>query len=228
MARTYNTLFMLMSIDGKIATGIGERDIDLDSPNIESLKKGRFQYDSLELMTDVVSLNTGKVMAKMGWNKSKKAIDKIPVDFVIVDNKPHLTKLGIENLIIRTKKLYIVTTNKDHPARQIASGELEVIFYENKIDFTDLFSRLKNNGVERVTVQSGGTLNAELIRSDLIDELNVVMAPIIIGGKDTSTLVDGQSPSTVDEIAMIQDFDLLKVEQLKESFVHIRYKRKEM
>lgn len=228
MARTYNTLFMLMSIDGKIATGIGERDIDLDSPNIESLKKGRFQYDSLELMTDVVSLNTGKVMAKMGWNKSKKAIDKIPVDFVIVDNKPHLTKLGIENLIIRTKKLYIVTTNKDHPARQIASGELEVIFYENKIDFTDLFSRLKNNGVERVTVQSGGTLNAELIRSDLIDELNVVMAPIIIGGKDTSTLVDGQSPSTVDEIAMIQDFDLLKVEQLKESFLHLMYKRKKV
>ena len=29
--RTFNTLFMLMSVDGKICTGVGDRDIDLDS-----------------------------------------------------------------------------------------------------------------------------------------------------------------------------------------------------
>jgi 2,5-diamino-6-(ribosylamino)-4(3H)-pyrimidinone 5'-phosphate reductase len=45
--------------------------------------------------------------------------------------------------------------------------------------------------MERVLVEGGGTLNFELIRLNLVDELNVYIAPMIFGGSSAPTLADG-------------------------------------
>ena len=221
--RTFNTLFMLMSVDGKICTGVGDRDIDLDSKNIKSLREGRSQYDQLELETDLASFNTGKVMEKMGWNESKTSIKKIPVDFIIVDNKPHLTERGLRNLCKRVKKLYIVTSNSNHPAIKMQIENLEVIYYDDKVDFTDLFIRLKTVGIERVTIQSGGTMNTELVRACLIEELSLVVAPILVGGSKTSSLLDGVDIVSTDDLSSIADLDLINVTEMSGSYIHYRY-----
>lgn len=90
------TLFMLMSVDGKISTGNNdERDFDKDLPGVAGVGDGLDQYYELEQKTDLFSFNTGRVMAKVGWNDEKSDINKSPVSFIIVDNKPHLTNLGI-------------------------------------------------------------------------------------------------------------------------------------
>ncbi len=219
------TLFMLMSFDGKISTGsVDERDFDKDLPNIAGAKEGLQQYYALEEKTDLFSFNTARNMAKVGWNDQKKSIEKLPVEFVIVDNKPHLTTLGVENLIKRTKKLYIVTTNADHPALAIESDSLEVISYEQAIDFTNLFERLKQNGADRLTVQSGGEMNANLLRLGLINNLSIVVAPILVGGRDTSTLIDGDSLSSVEDLQKVRTLELISINPLENSYVHALYK----
>ena len=89
---------MLMSVDGKISTGsVEERDFDTDLPSIPGVADGLQQYYDLEQQTDLASFNTGRVMAKVGWNEPKETIEKLPVTFVFVDNKPHLTKLGVSS-----------------------------------------------------------------------------------------------------------------------------------
>ena len=95
MNRPITTLFMLMSVDGKISTGDrDELDVDRDFPLIGGLKEGLYQYYDIEQTTDLWSLNTGRVQAKMGVNE-KPIPQKGPVSFVLVDSK-HLTKHGIE------------------------------------------------------------------------------------------------------------------------------------
>ncbi len=224
--RTYNTLFMLMSIDGKISTGVGGRDIDADSKYVDSLKNGRYQYEALEQETDLVSFNTGLVMAKVGWNEDRESINEIPVEFIIVDNKPHLTKLGISNLLKHVKRLYIVTNNSNHPAFNIEDLNLEVIFFEESIDFGELFCKLKERGVDRVTVQSGGIMNSLLVREGLVDELSLVVAPVMIGGENTPTLQDGLSLANVEELSLIKEFEIIEAKVLDKSFLHLRYKKK--
>ena len=67
MERPVTTLFMLESLDGKISTGAGDNlDIDKDFPMIQGVKEGLHQYYELEGKTDWFSLNTGRVMAKIG------------------------------------------------------------------------------------------------------------------------------------------------------------------
>lgn len=225
MKRPQTTLFMLVSVDGKISTGSNdERDFDKDLHNTDGIKEGLQQYYDLEQQTDLCSFNSGRVMAKVGWNEPKDNIEKIPVDFVLVDNKPHLTELGVNNLLARTKKLYLVTTNKEHPALQVSDPNLEVISYEDAVDFSDLFAKLGTYGVDKMTIQSGGELNAILIRSGLIDYVSLVFAPLLVGGKNTTSLVDGKSLETIEDLKMLRTMTLLEAKPLNDSFLHLRYK----
>lgn len=224
MARPHTTLFLLESLDGKISTGeSNERDLDQDMPFIEGVFEGRKQYDDLEQETDLCSLNSGKVMAKIGWNEVKESIEKIPVSFVIIDNKPHLTELGISNLLKRTKKLYIVTTNAAHPAKHVDDPRLEVCHFDDKVNFEELFEQLYAKGEERITLQSGGELNAVLLRAGMIDEVSIVIAPMLVGGRDTPTLVDGESLVTKEDLSKVRPLKLREARTLNSSYLHLSY-----
>ncbi len=224
LTRPYTTLFMLMSLDGKISTGaVDERDVDKDYRQIVGLKEGLKQYYDLEKQTDRYSLNTGKVMAKIGVNGEHNPIKSPDVNFIIIDNK-HLTAQGVTNLCDNLEKLFLVTHNKAHPAFSIKRDNLEIILYENEIDFVDLFSKLKNvYGIEKVTIQSGGTLNSILIRHDLIDRVSIVVAPCLIGGVSTPTLVDGDPLISQEDLKMIKTLKLTKADVLDDSYLHLTY-----
>jgi 2,5-diamino-6-(ribosylamino)-4(3H)-pyrimidinone 5'-phosphate reductase len=73
MEKPVTTLFMLMSVDGKISTGnIDDRDVDKDFLKIIGIKEGLKQYYDIEQTTDLFSMNSGKVVVKVVANVKKK------------------------------------------------------------------------------------------------------------------------------------------------------------
>lgn len=216
---------MLMSVDGKISTGDTDvMDFDKDLWKIVGAKEGLQLYYDIEKTTDLFSLNTGRVMAKIGLNDRKDEPKKVPVSFVIIDNAPHLTRNGILYLSRWLKNLYLVTTNMAHPVFSVKSSNIVPVLYDKTVDFPNLFQILKEKyQVDKLTIQSGGTLNAALIRQGLIDQISVVIAPVLIGGKDTPTLVDGESLHSFDELKDIAVLKLVSCEPLRGSYLHLKY-----
>lgn len=217
---------MLSSVDGKISTGSSDQlDVDQDFPRIKGIKEGLKQYYEIEQTTDLHSLCSGRVLAKVGANKPQQHIVQRPVSFLVVDNEPHLNSIGVDNFIRKSKKLYIITTNKNHPAyKRKDADNLEMIPYQNEIDFVDLFKKLKTDyGIDRVTIQTGGTLNSIFLRKKLIDAISIVVAPALIGGKDTSSLIDGKSLSSAKELSLVKALKLTEVKKLDHSYLHLKY-----
>lgn len=218
---------MLISADGKISTGdIDSRDFDIDLKKVKGVKEGLYQYYDIEKTTDINSFNTGRVMAKIGVNTKKEPKIKSPCTFIIIDNKPHLTGKGILYLTKWVRRLILVTTNKQHPALKMQNlNNLEVVYYSKKIDLLNLFVDLKEKfKMKRITLQSGGSMNAELFRNGLVDRLSIVVAPCIIGGKNTPSLVDGLSLRKEIDLKFIKTLTLDKIKRLKNSYLHIIYK----
>ncbi|MFA6408197.1 MAG: dihydrofolate reductase family protein [Candidatus Paceibacterota bacterium] len=228
MNKPYTTLFLLVSVDGKISTGDTDKmDVDTDFPNIDGIKEGLGQYYDIEKETDPFSLNTGRVFKKIGINEKTDEPEKQDVSFIVVDNEPHLTERGVSYLAKKTKNLIIITTNNDHPAVALKRdfGNIHILEYDGVVDFGDAFSRLKiEYGVDRLTVQSGGSLNAVLIREGLIDRVLLVVAPALVGGGDTSTLMDGESLHTTDELNKIKTLDLVEARPLQNSYLLLEYR----
>jgi len=226
MKKPIATLFMLMSADGKITLGDNDSlDVDKDFPKIKGVKEGLPQYYQLEKMTDFYSLNSGRTLAKVGVNEWKN-IKRTVVNFVVIDNQPHLNSKGLDNMLKKSKRLFLVTANKNHPAfARKEEKNLEIIYFKNKIDFKKLFSILKEKfGVNRMTIQTGGALNSVFLRAGLIDKLSIVVAPLLIGGKDTDSLITGQSLKSVKEFAKIRALKLISINKLKHSYINIKYR----
>jgi 2,5-diamino-6-(ribosylamino)-4(3H)-pyrimidinone 5'-phosphate reductase len=224
--RSLTTLFMLMSLDGKISTGKTDNlDFDVDFPHIPGVSEGLHQYYEMEQTTDFNSFNSGFVQAKVGVNDKKEPV-KIPVSFIVIDSKPHLTEDGVNYFIQKSKTFYLVTTNKHHPAYQVSFADnLKIIQYDKEIDFNDLFFRLKNEfHVDKITIQTGGTLNAVLLRQGLIDYVSILVAPCLIGGNQTPTIIDGESFTSIEELGKIKTLELETVNVLEDSYIHLRYK----
>jgi 2,5-diamino-6-(ribosylamino)-4(3H)-pyrimidinone 5'-phosphate reductase len=228
MDRTYNTLFLVESLDGKISTGsVDDLDVDKDFKRIHGLKEGLNQYYKIEETTSLFSLNSGRVMEKIGVNVRTEEPTKMECSFIIIDNKPHLNEKGVEYLSKWVKKLFLVTTNKNHPAFLIKERllNIEIIYYPQKIDFKNLFAELKNKyQIDNVTIQSGGDLNSQLVRLDLIEEVSIVIAPCLIGGSQTQSLIGGESLKSQQDLLKIKTLKLKNCKVLNDSYLYVQYK----
>ncbi len=222
MRRPVTTLYMLVSVDGKISTGAtDELDVDRDFPQIPGLKEGLHQYYEIEQTTDLWSFNTGRVQEKMGAN-IKEMPAKTPVSFVLLDNH-HLNEHGVRYFCARSDQFVLITTNKDHPAFGVHEDNLHIIFQE-KLALADALVQLKERfGCERLTIQSGGTVNGLFLREKLFDFVDIVVAPVLIGGKDTSTLIDGRSLLSQEELSQLGVLRLVEASTLQDSYVRLRY-----
>lgn len=225
--RSETTLFLIESLDGKISTGdVDELDVDMDFPRIVGVKEGLHQYYEIEKTTDMFSLNSGRVMAKIGVNVRTEEPKKIGCSFIIIDNKPHLDEKGTEYMAKWVHVLYLVTTNRDHPAYKLRGKykNIEIIEYSNKVDFIDLFRLMKHKyHAEKITLQSGGSLNAEWVRLGLVDHVSIVIAPCMIGGANTQSLVGGESLHNETDLKKIKALKLIKCEVLQNSYIHVYY-----
>ena len=223
MNRPVTTLFMLMSVDGKISTGAtDEMDVDRDFPRIPGLREGLHQYYEIEQTTDLWSFNTGRVQAKMGVN-TKEMPAKTPVSFVLLDNH-RLDEHGVRYFCARSRQFVLITTNRDHPAFGVHGENLHII-YQEELSLGGALAELKARfGCERLTVQSGGTVNGLFLRDKLLDFVDVVVAPALIGGKDTATLIDGRSLRSGDELDRLGVLRLTGADVLRDSYVRLRYR----
>lgn len=226
-ARPETTLFLMVSVDGKITSGDSDvLDPDKDWRRIVGVKEGISQYYALERQTDLHSLNTGRVMAKIGVNERTDEPKKMAASFIIIDNKPHLQESGLRYLSKCVRTLYLVTSNKDHPVHKVAGRLDNVIVLENNshVDLEGVLETMRaEHGIERITIQSGGTLNAAFLRKRLIDHVSVIIAPLLVGGKDTSTLVDGESLHSLDDLLQIKALKLVSCDVLDHSYIHLKY-----
>ncbi len=227
--RPITTLFLLESLDGKISSGnTDELDADKDWCKIDGVKEGLHQYYEIESTTDYFSLNTGRVMAKIWANDRKEYHNKVEVKFVIVDNKPHLNENGINYICNWVERLILVTTNKNHIAHSLTDkyANLDILYY-NELDLTKLLEDLYSKyNAEKLTIQSGGSLNGLFLRNNLIDYVNIIIAPLLVGGKDVSTLIDGEAISNAEELNKLKALELIECNQLDNSYVQLKYKVK--
>lgn len=98
------------------------------------------------------------------------------------------------------------------------------IIYQNELSLKDALTKLKSKyGCEKITIQTGGTLNGLFLREKLLDYIDVIVAPVLIGGKDTSTLIYGKSLFSENELSKLGVLKLQECVVLENSYLRLRY-----
>ena len=130
---------------------------------------------------------------------------------------------GIRYFCALSKEFVLITTNTRHPAFNVEDENLHII-YQNELSLKDALIKLKSEyGCERITIQTGGTLNNLFLREKLFDYVDIIIAPVLIGGKDTSTLIDGKSLTEECELSKLGVVKLQECVVLENSYLRLRY-----
>jgi 5-amino-6-(5-phosphoribosylamino)uracil reductase len=107
-----------------------------------------------------------------------------------------------------------------------ATSQFDRIIYAKtaggEIDWIDAFQQLANFDIKRLAILGGGKLVASVLAAGLVDELWLTVCPLILGGADAPTPVEGEG--FLADLA--PKLELLAVKQVgQEVFLHYRVDR---
>ena len=82
-------------------------------------------------------------------------------------------------------------TSKRHISLLTSRGVDVYVDETEKVDLERALTTLKELGIDRLMVEGGATLNFELTRLGLVDEVTIYVAPMIFGGESAPTMAAG-------------------------------------
>ncbi|MBP2045503.1 2,5-diamino-6-(ribosylamino)-4(3H)-pyrimidinone 5'-phosphate reductase [Methanobacterium aggregans] len=183
--RPYVILNSAMTLDGKIATRTGSSEIS-GHEDLIRVHRIRKKVDAImvginTVLADDPRLTVHKIPSKPSDNPLRVVVDsraRTPIDFrVLKDDAP---------------TLIAVSESADPKNVEALKENVDVVSCGDKrVDLQCLMAELHERGVKTLMLEGGSTLNYSMLIQGLVDEIRVCIAPMIAGGVDAKTLVDG-------------------------------------
>jgi 2,5-diamino-6-(ribosylamino)-4(3H)-pyrimidinone 5'-phosphate reductase len=196
-----------MSLDGKISNHKKECSPISSDDNRDMLYDARVEADAIMIGGNTLRLDdSGLTIKGEDRQKMRIAAGKLlePIKVVVISSANDIKTSGDffdkgdgEKIVFTTTK---TSTEKIDELKKKASV---YVIGEEKVDIEKAMDILHKEGVRQLLVEGGGELIFSLLEKDLIDEIRLKIGNIIIGGRSTATLVDGDG------------FDILKTKKVE-------------
>jgi diaminohydroxyphosphoribosylaminopyrimidine deaminase/5-amino-6-(5-phosphoribosylamino)uracil reductase len=198
-----------MSLDGKIATATGESRW-ITGP------EARRRVHELRGDTDAIMVGIGTALADdpqlTARDEADRALERQPLR-VVIDSGARLPPAAAM-LRAPGKTLVATADPPDARVRPLVDAGAEVLRLpdaDGRVDLSRLLCLLGERPVTSLLAEGGGVLLASLVRLGLVDRIMAFIAPIIIGGREAPTPVEG---SGAPDLAGALRLHNLRVERL--------------
>jgi 2,5-diamino-6-(ribosylamino)-4(3H)-pyrimidinone 5'-phosphate reductase len=195
MKRPYVFINVAMTADGKIDT-FERQGAAISSPgDKERVDRLRAEADAVMVGGNTLLTENPKLTVKSAQlrdEREARGLSPNPVKVGIasfVDLKP-----DSDFLMAGPARIVIFTTQRTSKEQLefLRTRGVDVFVHDTgRVDLPKALSTLKELGVDRLMVEGGGTLNFELLRLRLVDELTAYVAPFAFGGESAPTLAAG-------------------------------------
>jgi riboflavin-specific deaminase-like protein len=193
--RPYVLVNMVMSLDGKVVLGDTEQGI--------GSKVDQRLMRELRVLADVV-LNGAETLRKSGTSprlggfeelevlRKNRGKSRFPIGAVVSSSGD----LPLEKMFFTSDEFRaIVYLGEEAPAERRAAVEAtgrEVVILPREKRFETMLGHMRRElGAVVVLLEGGPTVNAGMLAADAIDELFFSVGPLLIGGRETITPVEG-------------------------------------
>ncbi|MFB2623722.1 2,5-diamino-6-(ribosylamino)-4(3H)-pyrimidinone 5'-phosphate reductase [Methanothermobacter marburgensis] len=196
--RPYVILNAAMTLDGKIATKTGSSEISGEE-DLRRVHELRRECDAImvginTVLADDPRLTVHRVDAEEGDNPVRVVVDsraRTPLNFrVLNDEAP--TVIGVSERAPASR------------VNELRKRAEVVVAGKDRVDLSLLLERLHEMGVRRLMLEGGSTLNYSMLTEGLVDEVRVCIAPMIAGGREARTLVDGEGIDDMSEAIKLE------------------------
>lgn len=191
----YVILNAAMSIDGKISTRKNDSAISskLDLVRVHKL---RSTVDGIMIGISTVLGDDPMLNVRYSATGTKNPTR------IIIDSK---ARIPLNSRIIESSNkiqtIIAVTHNaSSRKIKEIQKKGAQVLVYGNgKVNLRNLFQQLEKMGLKKIIVEGGGEINWSVLKLGLVNELVVTISPVVIGGRNAKTLVEGKGFTNISD-----------------------------
>ena len=224
MNRPYTFINVAMTADGKIDTFERKGAAISSKQDKERVDRLRADADAVlvggkTLLGEHPKLTVKSEALREGRTQRGLSPNPIKVGIVTDANIPSdsdFIQAGPARVVIFTTS----QTSTSHVAGLRAQGVEVFVDEAPRVDLVKMMAKLKEIGVNRLMVEGGGTINFELLKLGLVDELTIYMAPMIFGGEQAPTPASGAGLAYSQAIAL----KLTTVEKHEDGGIILQYK----
>ncbi len=196
MSRPYTIIVSEVTVDGKLTLrrGISSKEIMkfMDEDATRYLHELRAKVDGI--MVGAETIRTDNPFLTVRYVEGKNPTRIVPTS---------MADIPLDANILEKDAPTIIFTSEKAPEEKVRKLEEKVDVIrcgEEKVDLVKMMDILYKRGIKSLIVEGGSTLNWEMIKLGLIDEIRIIHMPFIVGGSDTPTLVGGEGFYSLDEI----------------------------
>ncbi len=224
MDRPFVFINVAMTADGKIDTRARQGAAISSQRDRERVDRLRAEADAVMVGGRTLLDEDPKLTVKsesLRRERLARGLSPNPVKVAVVSEanlKPDSAFLnaGPASIVIFTTQ----RTSKDK-LEFIRSRGVQVFVHEGeRVNLKNVMHTLKEMGINRLMVEGGATLNFELLRLRLVDEVMAYVAPMIFGGETAPTLAAGFGLERSEAIPL----ELLRVEGWQDGGVLLHYR----
>jgi diaminohydroxyphosphoribosylaminopyrimidine deaminase/5-amino-6-(5-phosphoribosylamino)uracil reductase len=178
--RPHVTLKLAVSADGMIGKKVGERMIITGMAAFDAVQTMRTTFDVVTVGIGTVMTDDPQLTVRL------PGLARLSPARVIVDTHG---RLPLESRLVKSVEeapLIVVAANGMAPERKtaLAAAGVEVVEVAgsgDKVDLVAALAALAERGFTRVLAEGGAEIAASLVADDLIDEVVIFRAPVVVG-----------------------------------------------
>jgi len=201
-----------MTLDGKIATAIGES-------KWISNEKSRVYVHELRQRVSGIMVGIGTVLSDDPELTTRRE-DKLSLNpiRIIIDSKARLPMDAKVLKCDEKTKTIIVTTEfaKESKLEEIKQKGVEVIVTpskNNRVDLNYLMRELGGKGIDSILIEGGSTLNYSALEEGIVDKVISFISPKIFGGTSGKTPVGGEGIKHVKDAIKLTDTQVTRFDE---------------
>ncbi len=203
------TLKAAMTLDGKIATPHGESRWISGEASRRLVHRMRAESDAVITGIGTVRADDPRMTARgRGGIFSHKGGPKGPVR-VVIDPRLEIP-LG-SKILEGPPETFIVTSKDNAKLNKLIKTGIKVIKYKGKLELKWLMKKLGKMGMTSIMIEGGGSLNWHALDEGVVDKVNIFVAPKVIGGQNSISVVGGKSSRSLADALMLREMKARKV-----------------
>jgi len=185
-----------MTLDGKISSYTGNSCIS-SKKDLVRVHKLRSKVDAIVVGINTVLIDNPMLTVRFIRNNNRSCPTRIIIDSygrIPLDSKILYTAATIKSIFVVTKQ-----ASKDTIEKIKKLGAHVIIIGSKLINLKKLFNILYRMGYRKILIEGGGELNWSCLHDGIVNELIITIAPIVVGGRNAITLVEGRGYSTISQ-----------------------------
>jgi 5-amino-6-(5-phosphoribosylamino)uracil reductase len=194
--RPYTLLSCSVSIDGYIANASSRLLLSNDA-DFDRVDAVRASCDAILVGAATVRIDDPRLLVRSPARREERAARGLapsPMK-VTVTRRAELDARASFFTAGETEKLVYCESPRVGDARERLGPVATVVDGGHTVEMQRLSSDLAGRGVERLMVEGGGKVHTQFLTADLVDELQLVVAPVFVGDSQAPRFVlDGRFP----------------------------------